>query len=161
RRRRGAGRSAGRGHGGPAAARLQARGRRAHGPRRQRRRRRRGRDHPQGAAVRAPLRGGAKAMAPAANTSKDARAGQGHGMAGLVVAAIGVVFGDIGTSPLYTIKQAIGPHYGLAPTHDTVIGLLSLVFWALTLVVTIKYVTIIMRADNEGEGGIMALMTLA
>ena len=103
-------------------------------------------------------------MAPAANTSKDARAGQGHGkagMAGLVVAAIGVVFGDIGTSPLYTIKQAFGPHYGLAPTHDTVIGLLSLVFWALTLVVTIKYVTIIMRADNEGEGGIMALMTLA
>src|SRR5690606_10430320 len=163
-RRRGAGRSAGRGHGGPAAARLQARGRRAHGPRRQRRRRRRGRDHPQGAAVRAPLRGGAKAMAPAANTSKDARAGQGHGkagMAGLVVAAIGVVFGDIGTSPLYTIKQAFGPHYGLAPPAGTVLGLRSLVFWALALVVTIKYATIIMRADNEGEGGIMALMTLA
>ncbi|HET6435742.1 MAG TPA: potassium transporter Kup [Xanthomonadaceae bacterium] len=85
----------------------------------------------------------------------------GAGLAGLVVAAIGVVFGDIGTSPLYTIKQAFGPHYGLVPNHDTVIGLLSLVFWALTLVVTIKYVTIIMRADNEGEGGIMALMTLA
>jgi KUP system potassium uptake protein len=79
----------------------------------------------------------------------------------LLLGALGVVFGDIGTSPLYTIKQAFGPHYGLVPNHDTVIGLLSLVFWALTLVVTIKYVTIIMRADNEGEGGIMALMTLA
>ena len=83
------------------------------------------------------------------------------GLAGLVVGAIGVVFGDIGTSPLYTIKQAFGPHYGLLPNHDTVLGLLSLVFWALMIVVTIKYVTIIMRADNEGEGGIMALMTLA
>ena len=99
-----------------------------------------------------------------ANTPRDKRAARGHGnagLSGLVVAAIGVVFGDIGTSPLYTIKQAFGPHYGLSPTHDTVIGLLSLVFWALMLVVTIKYVTIIMRADNEGEGGIMALMTLA
>ncbi len=100
----------------------------------------------------------------AKSTSTAHASPQGHagaGLAGLVVAAIGVVFGDIGTSPLYTIKQAFGPHYGLVPNHDTVIGLLSLVFWALTLVVTIKYVTIIMRADNEGEGGIMALMTLA
>ncbi len=96
--------------------------------------------------------------------TRDSKPAHGHGGAGLaslVVGAIGVVFGDIGTSPLYTVKQAFGPHYGLSPNHDTVIGLLSLVFWALTLVVTIKYVTIIMRADNEGEGGIMALMTLA
>src|SRR5690606_14550059 len=102
-------------------------------------------------------------MSTTATTPRDQRAsrGHGHGAAALVVGAIGVVFGDIGTSPLYTIKQAFGPHYGLSPTHDTVIGLLSLVFWALMLVVTIKYVTIIMRADNEGEGGIMALMTLA
>jgi KUP system potassium uptake protein len=83
------------------------------------------------------------------------------GMSALTFGALGVVFGDIGTSPLYTIKQAFGPHYGVVPNHDTVSGLLSVVFWALTLVVTIKYVTIIMRADNEGEGGIMALMTLA
>ncbi|MFO7339001.1 MAG: potassium transporter Kup [Lysobacteraceae bacterium] len=77
------------------------------------------------------------------------------------MAAIGVVFGDIGTSPLYTIKEAFSGHYGLQPDHATVLGVLSLVFWSLTLVVTVKYVTIIMRADNNGEGGIMALMALA
>lgn len=79
----------------------------------------------------------------------------------LVVGAIGVVFGDIGTSPLYTLKEAFSSHYGLTGDHDTVLGVLSLGFWALMLVVTLKYVTIIMRADNEGEGGIMALMALA
>ena len=83
------------------------------------------------------------------------------GLLGLTVGATGVVFGDIGTSPLYTIKEAFSPHYGLLANHDTVLGILSLVFWALMLVVTLKYVTIIMRADNEGEGGIMALMALA
>jgi KUP system potassium uptake protein len=83
------------------------------------------------------------------------------GLAGLIVGAVGVVFGDIGTSPLYTIKEAFIPHYGLTPDHPTVLGILSLVFWALMIVVTLKYVTIIMRADNEGEGGIMALMALA
>nr|WP_325048056.1 potassium transporter Kup [Luteimonas weifangensis] len=83
------------------------------------------------------------------------------GLAGLMVGAVGVVFGDIGTSPLYTLKEAFSPHYGLTANHDTVLGILSLVFWALTIVVTLKYVTIIMRADNEGEGGIMALMALA
>ena len=71
------------------------------------------------------------------------------------------MFGDIGTSPLYTLKEAFSPHYGLVANHDTVLGILSLVFWALMIVVTLKYVTIIMRADNEGEGGIMALMALA
>lgn len=88
----------------------------------------------------------------------------GHGqigMFGLAVGAIGVVFGDIGTSPLYTMKEAFIPHYGLTPDHDTVLGVLSLAFWALMIVVTLKYVTVIMRADNEGEGGIMALMALA
>src|SRR3546814_10339880 len=74
---------------------------------------------------------------------------------------MGGVCGDIGTSPLYTLKEAFSPHYGLVANHDTVLGILSLVFWALMLVVTLKYVTIIMRADNEGEGGIMALMALA
>jgi len=88
----------------------------------------------------------------------------GHGnigLFGLVVGAIGVVFGDIGTSPLYTIREAFSPHYGLVANHDTVLGVLSMIFWSLTLVVTVKYVTIIMRADNDGEGGIMALMALA
>ncbi|HWI24591.1 MAG TPA: potassium transporter Kup [Lysobacter sp.] len=83
------------------------------------------------------------------------------GLTGLIIGAIGVVFGDIGTSPLYTIKEAFIPHYGLTPDHATVLGVLSLVFWSLVIVVTLKYVTIIMRADNEGEGGIMALMALA
>lgn len=87
--------------------------------------------------------------------------GTKKGLPGLVVGAIGVVFGDIGTSPLYTLKEAFSPHFGLTGNHDTVLGILSLVFWALMIVVTLKYVTIIMRADNDGEGGIMALMTLA
>ena len=92
-------------------------------------------------------------------------AGQhGHskaGMVALVAGAVGVVFGDIGTSPLYTIKEMFHPHFGLTPDADTVRGLLSLGFWSLLLVVTLKYVIVIMRADNDGEGGIMALTALA
>jgi KUP system potassium uptake protein len=82
------------------------------------------------------------------------------GARGLLLGAMAVVFGDIGTSPLYTIKEAFSPQYGLVADHDTVLGLLSLVFWSLMLVVTLKYVTVILRADNDGEGGIIALMTL-
>jgi len=99
--------------------------------------------------------------APAPHAHGAPAHGHGKGLPGLVLGAIGVVFGDIGTSPLYTLKQAFLPHYGLTPDHITVLGVLSLVFWALMIVVTLKYVTIIMRADNEGEGGIMALMALA
>lgn len=83
------------------------------------------------------------------------------GLASLIVAAVGVVFGDIGTSPLYTIKEMFNPHFGLTPDASTVKGLLSLGFWSLILVVTLKYVLVIMRADNDGEGGIMALTALA
>jgi KUP system potassium uptake protein len=82
-------------------------------------------------------------------------------MAALVAGAVGVVFGDIGTSPLYTIKEMFHPHFGLKPDAGTVLGLLSLGFWSLILIVTVKYVIVIMRADNEGEGGIMALTALA
>jgi len=78
----------------------------------------------------------------------------------LVIGAIGIVFGDIGTSPLYTLQQAFGPAYGLAADTTNVLGVLSLVFWSLVLVVTVKYVLIIMRADNRGEGGILALMAV-
>jgi KUP system potassium uptake protein len=82
-------------------------------------------------------------------------------MAPLVVGAIGVVFGDIGTSPLYTLRECFtGPH-GLPLTPDNVLGILSVIFWAIMIVVTLKYVTLIMRADNRGEGGIMALTALA
>ena len=83
------------------------------------------------------------------------------GFGALMLGAIGVVFGDIGTSPLYTIKEAFTPHYGLTPDHATVLGILSLVFWSLMVIITVKYVAVIMRADNEGEGGIMALTALA
>ncbi|KGM53060.1 potassium transporter Kup [Lysobacter concretionis Ko07 = DSM 16239] len=99
---------------------------------------------------------------PESPTHSSARDGHGKpGLAALVVGAVGVVFGDIGTSPLYTLKEAFSPHYGLVANHDTVLGILSLVFWALMMVVTVKYVSIIIRADNDGEGGIMALMALA
>jgi KUP system potassium uptake protein len=80
-------------------------------------------------------------------------------LAGLALSAIGVVFGDIGTSPLYALKEVF--HGGVPIDHIHVLGVLSLVFWSLTLVVTTKYAIFIMRADNKGEGGIMALMALA
>jgi KUP system potassium uptake protein len=83
------------------------------------------------------------------------------GLLGLAVAAVGVVFGDIGTSPLYTMREAFhGPH-AMPLTEANVFGVLSLVFWSLILVVSVKYVIFIMRADNRGEGGIMAMMALA
>jgi len=84
------------------------------------------------------------------------------GLATLSVAALGVVYGDIGTSPLYTMKEVFaGGHHPVPITPDNVLGILSLIFWSLIVVVTIKYVAFIMRADNKGEGGIMALMALA
>ncbi|CDI02619.1 putative potassium transport system protein kup 1 [Candidatus Competibacter denitrificans Run_A_D11] len=79
----------------------------------------------------------------------------------IALAALGVVFGDIGTSPLYAMRECFGSHYGLAPTHDNVLGILSLIFWALIVVISVKYVTFVMRADNRGEGGILALLALA
>ena len=78
----------------------------------------------------------------------------------LAVGAIGVVYGDIGTSPLYTLQTTLS-HDGMRPTPESIYGVLSLIFWAQILVVSLKYVVFIMRADNKGEGGIMALMALA
>jgi KUP system potassium uptake protein len=103
-------------------------------------------------------------MSNAPQQSSSNTHSNGHGQAGmlaLVAGAVGVVFGDIGTSPLYTIKEMFHPHFGLTPDAATVKGLLSLGFWSLILVVTLKYVIVIMRADNEGEGGIMAMTALA
>ena len=78
----------------------------------------------------------------------------------LSLAALGVVFGDIGTSPLYAMRECFhGPH-AVAPTPANVLGVLSLIFWAITLIVSVKYVAYVLRADNQGEGGILALMTL-
>jgi KUP system potassium uptake protein len=79
-------------------------------------------------------------------------------LAALSLAALGVVYGDIGTSPLYAFRQCFKPEYGLAPTPDTVYGVLSLIVWSLVLVVSVKYLCYIMRADNQGEGGILALL---
>ncbi|OLC67296.1 MAG: potassium transporter Kup [Betaproteobacteria bacterium 13_1_40CM_4_64_4] len=81
-------------------------------------------------------------------------------LAPLIVGAIGVVFGDIGTSPLYTLRECFTGAHGLPLTEENVYGILSVVFWAITIIVTLKYVTLIMRADNHGEGGIMALTAL-
>jgi KUP system potassium uptake protein len=81
-------------------------------------------------------------------------------MAPLVLGAIGVVFGDIGTSPLYTLRTAFSGHHGLPLNPDNVMGILSVIFWALMAIVTLKYITLIMRADNRGEGGILALTAL-
>jgi KUP system potassium uptake protein len=80
--------------------------------------------------------------------------------AALALGALGVVYGDIGTSPLYTIKEVFAGAHPLPPIEANVLGILSLVFWALIVVVSLKYVVLIMRADNNGEGGIMALIAL-
>ena len=85
---------------------------------------------------------------------------RGRALAGLAFGALGVVYGDIGTSPLYSIKEAFAGRFGLDPSAHDVLGILSLVFWALTLVVSVKYIGFILRADNHGEGGILALLAL-
>ncbi len=78
----------------------------------------------------------------------------------LSLGALGVVYGDIGTSPLYALRECFHPHHGVAPTPDNVVGILSLIFWSLTIVISFKYLVFVMRADNRGEGGILALMSL-
>ena len=78
----------------------------------------------------------------------------------LTLSALGVVFGDIGTSPLYAMKEAFSGAHDLTPNADRVYGILSLIFWSLMIIVTIKYVALVMRANNRGEGGIMALVAL-
>jgi KUP system potassium uptake protein len=83
------------------------------------------------------------------------------GLAALSLAALGVVFGDIGTSPVYTFRECFNPEHGLPLDAEHVLGVLSMIFWALIIVVTIKYVLLIMRADNQGEGGILALLAHA
>ena len=82
-------------------------------------------------------------------------------VAALTLAAIGIVYGDIGTSPLYTLKTIFDPEHGLALSEFNLQGIISLIFWGLTMIVSLKYVTLVLRADNRGEGGIMALMALA
>jgi K+ transporter len=78
----------------------------------------------------------------------------------LALLALGVIYGDIGTSPLYAIKECFGGEHAVAISHDNVLGILSLVFWTLVMTVTIKYHVYVIRADNRGEGGILALTSL-
>jgi KUP system potassium uptake protein len=93
----------------------------------------------------------------------SAPAHQAHGadLRKLALGALGVVYGDIGTSPLYALKECVTAPHGVAATSENILGLLSLIFWSITLVVSVKYLLFVMRADNDGEGGVLALMALA
>src|SRR5947208_4102448 len=86
---------------------------------------------------------------------------RGRYLATLTLGALGVVYGDIGTSPLYALRQCFSGEHPLDLTHDNVLGVLSLIFWSLLLIVSLKYLAIVLRATNKGEGGILALMALA
>src|SRR6476619_3087077 len=107
-----------------------------------------------------PRRGRARAhaMPTTAKTRRAATAAPGA----LVLGALGVVFGDIGTSPIYTVQTVFNPGdpHPVAVSDATIFGIVSLIFWSVTLIVTVTYVLLVMRADNHGEGGIMALITL-
>src|SRR6478672_4748518 len=78
----------------------------------------------------------------------------------LSFAALGIVYGDIGTSPLYAIRECFHGAHAIASTHDNVLGVLSLIFWALVIVISLKYLVFVLRADNHGEGGILSLTAL-
>jgi KUP system potassium uptake protein len=106
---------------------------------------------------------GAPVAAPPLSAPADSAhpANDRRNFSGLMLGALGVVFGDIGTSPLYALRQTVLATEGGLPNHVAVMGSLSMIFWALILVVTVKYVLIIMRADNNGEGGTLALAALA
>ena len=81
-------------------------------------------------------------------------------MAPLTLAALGVVYGDIGTSPLYALRECFHGDYGIAVTTGNILGVLSLMFWSLIMIVTIKYLGFALSADNDGEGGVLALTAL-
>src|SRR6188508_717759 len=78
----------------------------------------------------------------------------------LTLTALGVVYGDIGTSPLYALRECFFGSHSVPPTHENVLGVLSLIVYALLLVISIKYIALVMRADNHGEGGVLALTAL-
>ena len=107
---------------------------------------------------------------PGSEGSPDAEQHDGHGhppanpvgkrLAILTLTALGVVYGDIGTSPLYTMRETFSPEYGMTPNPANVYGILCLVFWSIMLVVVFKYLIFILRADNRGEGGVLAMLAL-
>src|SRR5918998_5463369 len=100
--------------------------------------------------------GGAEGEAPA-----DINHGHAQGsIAKLAAGAVGIVFGDIGTSPIYAFRATFAGHHTLAPDQLHIYGVLSLIFWSMMIIVTTKYISVIMRADNKGEGGSLALLAL-
>src|SRR3954463_7029332 len=100
--------------------------------------------------------GGAPAEAP-----QDSAHGHAQGpLYKLVIGAVGIVYGDIGTSPIYAFRETFPGHHTLIPDRLHIYGVLSLIFWSMMIIVTLKYVSIIMRADNKGEGGSLALLAL-
>jgi KUP system potassium uptake protein len=106
---------------------------------------------------------------PPDSKSPDSKPPESHGhaqptgrhLAALCLSALGIVYGDIGTSPLYALRECFAGQHAVPVTHDNVLGILSLIFWALIITITVKYVAYVLRADNRGEGGILALMALA
>src|ERR1700728_2364040 len=121
----------------------------------------------------APLSAGARADADPASADGSApcpdeplssirrQPARRRSFAALCLGAVGVVFGDIGTSPLYALREALAHSRPVGPPHLAALGVVSLILWALTLIVTVKYVLVLMRADNNGEGGAVVLMNLA
>src|SRR5512134_1152849 len=93
--------------------------------------------------------------------SHSSPAGGPRHAATLALLSLGIVYGDIGTSPLYAIRECFNGPHAVAVTHDHVLGVLSLIVWALVIVVWVKYLVFVLRADNRGEGGILALTALA
>lgn len=95
------------------------------------------------------------------STATDEPAHRRQATAALALLALGVVYGDIGTSPLYAAKETFNPQHGIPLTPENIIGGVSAIFWSLMIIVSLKYVTLVLRAGNRGEGGIMALLALA
>jgi KUP system potassium uptake protein len=89
------------------------------------------------------------------------KSSEGRYLVGLMIGALGVVYGDIGTSPLYAFRECFVKEHGVSPTPGNVLGILSLIIWALIFIVTVKYLTFVLRANNKGEGGILSLLALA
>ncbi|HHH11672.1 MAG TPA: potassium transporter Kup, partial [Sorangium sp.] len=124
-------------------------------------------------APRSPAPGASEQAQPSAETETDEEAsggehGHGHGgpvhgkrLLSLSLLALGVVYGDIGTSPLYAIRECLHGEHHMALTEANIMGVLSLIVWSLTVVISLKYLVYVLRADNQGEGGILALMALA
>ncbi|HXE71890.1 MAG TPA: KUP/HAK/KT family potassium transporter, partial [Candidatus Nitrosotenuis sp.] len=96
-----------------------------------------------------------------ADTAQEKAAGRPrHYLAALCLAALGVVYGDIGTSPIYAIREVFHAQHQISPDRGEVLGVLSLIFWSLNIIISVKYACFVLRADNHGEGGILALTTL-